>query len=432
MKSLAQRVYTHPSYARVLGWGKLLTLTGSAQVLVQAIGFVSGILIIRTLSTQEYALYTLANTTLGAMVVLADGGISTGVMAQGGKVWQDPGKLGKVLSTGADLKKKFAIGSLLIAVPPLLFLFRHHGTSWWMSVLIIVSLIPAFYTALSNQLLEIAPKLQQDILPLQKIQVGANIGRLAILGLTLLVFPWAFVALIAYGLPQIWGNMFIRRSAEKYADHTQKPDPLIRKEILGIVKRKLPEAIYYCISGQITIWLLSIFGSTTEIAQIGGLGRLAVVINLFFVLFSILILPRFARLPNVPKVLLLRFVQIQGGLLLLISCLIFGFWMFSSELLWVLGPAYAGLDNELLLNTIAACLGLIAGASFYLSTGRGWIINPFFSIPISITAIICGAWVFDVSSLQGILMLNIFVAAVQVIMNSSYGILKILKTRRAG
>ncbi|WP_017733601.1 polysaccharide biosynthesis protein [Nafulsella turpanensis] len=429
MKSLAQRIYTHPNFERVLGWGKLLTITGSTQVLVQAIGFISGIIIIRTLSTHEYALYTLANTTLGAMIILADGGISTGVMAQGGKVWQDHAELGKVLSTGSYLKKKFAIGSLLLAVPPLFFLFRHHGTSWGMSVLITLSLIPAFYTTLSNQLLEIAPKLRQDILPLQKVQLGANVGRVVILGLTLFAFPWAFIALIAYGLPQVWGNMHIRRSSKKYADHAQKPDPAVRKEILFIVKRKLPEAIYYCIGGQITIWLLSIFGSTTEIAQIGGLGRLAVVINSLSVLFGTLILPRFARLPNEPKVILLRFFQIQVGLVLLNICLVFSFWIFSTELLWILGPDYAGLSTELLLNTVAACLSVVSGASFFLCLGRGWIINPLISIPLNVMAIICGALIFDVSSLKGILMMNIFIAAVQVIMNSSYSYMKILKSK---
>lgn len=70
-------------------WAKLIAITGSAQVMVQAIGFISGILVIRLLPTHEYALYTLANTMLGTMTLLADGGIATGVMSQGGKVWQD-------------------------------------------------------------------------------------------------------------------------------------------------------------------------------------------------------------------------------------------------------------------------------------------------------------------------------------------------------
>src|SRR5438270_1038562 len=116
-----ERIYSGRNYTRAIEWGKLIALTGSAQILVQGLGFICGIFIIRMLPTKEYALYTLANTMLGTMTILADGGIATGVMFRGGRVWNDRQKLGKVLATGLDLRKKFAIGSLLIALPVLFY-----------------------------------------------------------------------------------------------------------------------------------------------------------------------------------------------------------------------------------------------------------------------------------------------------------------------
>lgn len=89
MKELIHRMHSNPKNERVFSWIKLIAVTGSAQVIVQVLGFISGIMIIRMLPTQEYAFYTLANTMLGTMTILADGGIGTGVMAQGGKVWQN-------------------------------------------------------------------------------------------------------------------------------------------------------------------------------------------------------------------------------------------------------------------------------------------------------------------------------------------------------
>src|SRR5690606_35641018 len=103
------------NYSRISEWGKLIAITGSSQILIQALGFISGILVIRVLPVHEYALYTLANTMLGTLTILADGGISTGTMALGGKVWNDRDKLGKVMATGMALRKKFAIGSLLVS-----------------------------------------------------------------------------------------------------------------------------------------------------------------------------------------------------------------------------------------------------------------------------------------------------------------------------
>ena len=72
MRNLIQRLNIHPAYSKIYSWGKLITITGGAQVIVQAATLSSGIVIIRLLSTREYALYTIANAMLGTMNILAD------------------------------------------------------------------------------------------------------------------------------------------------------------------------------------------------------------------------------------------------------------------------------------------------------------------------------------------------------------------------
>jgi O-antigen/teichoic acid export membrane protein len=291
LKDTLIKLKQHPKYDSVINWGKLISITGSAQIIVQAVGFACGILIIRLLPVQEYAFYTLANTMLGTMTVLADSGISTGVMAQGGKVWQNKEKLGAVLATGIALRKKFGIASILVSIPILGYLLMHNGASIVTTSLIVMALIPAFYAALSDSLLEIVPKLHQTILPLQKNQVSVGLGRLVLTGLTMFVFPWAFIAILAAGLPRIWGNIQLSKIGYGFADENQQPDKEIRIEILALVKRIMPTSIYYCISGQITIWLISVFGNTNSIAQLGALGRLNMLLSLFSVIITTLIIP---------------------------------------------------------------------------------------------------------------------------------------------
>ncbi len=357
-------------------WAKLIAITGSAQVIVQAVGFISGILVIRLLPTHEYALYTLANTMLGTMTLLADGGISTGVMSQGGKVWQDQQKLGAVLVTGMQLRKKFALYSLLVATPILLYLLHKHDASWLMSGLIVLSLIPAFFTSLSGTLLEIAPKLQQDIAPLQKIQILANIGRLALLGLTLFIYPFAAVAITAAGGSQLWSNWRLRKISTRYADRTQPADPENRAAILNIVKRVMPSNIYYCLSGQMTIWIISIVGNTDAIAQVGALSRLGILLNIISSFFATVILPRFVRLPNHRKLLATRFLQLQAGLIICSIAIVGLAWYFPNQLLWVLGENYYGLTSEVFLMAAGACASLVSGSTHQLLSGRGIILPP--------------------------------------------------------
>jgi len=404
-------------------------MTGTAQVIVQAVGFISGILVIRLLPTQEYALYTLANTMLGTMSVLADGGISTGVMAQGGKVWQDRTKLGTVLATGLDLRRKFAIGSLIVSLPILLYLLLQHGASWLMALLITASLIPAFYAALSDGLLEIVPKLHQDILPLQKNQVNVGIGRLLLTAVTLFIFPWTFVAIIASGIPRIYGNIKLRKISHSFADKEQLPDPVVRREIIAVVKRVLPGAVYYCLSGQITIWLISLFGNTTAVAEIGALGRIAILLSLFGVLFSTLLVPRFARQNNEYKVLRNQFLINIAIVFSICFTIVLGIYLFSDQLLWILGSQYSGLNYALLLNIVGSCLGMVIGLAFSLCSSRGWLLNPYLYIMGSLVTVVAGILVFDISSLIGVLYFNIFVSVVQTVVYIAFSLFQIYKLK---
>lgn len=429
MKDKLIRLKQHPKYDTVLNWSKLISITGGAQIILQAIGFASGILIIRLLPVQEYALYTLANTMLGTMTVLADGGISTGVMSQGAKVWQDKEKLGMVLATGLDLRRKFAIGSLIVATPILIYLLIHNGASWLTTILIVASLIPAFFAALSDTLLEIVPKLHQDILPLQKNQVVVGVGRLLLTGLTIFLFPWTFIAILASGIPRIYGNIKLRKIANAFVDKNQKPDPIIQSEIIQMVKKILPGAIYYCVSGQITIWLISILGKTESVAQLGALGRFAILLSLFNVIIGTLIIPRYARLLENKQLLFKRFIQILL-LIVVLTVFITGLvYLFSDQLLWVLGSNYAGLKSELILSIIGTCIGLMGGVAFSLYTSRGWVINPVFSIAVSLLSIGVGAFLFNVATLDGVLLFNIFLAVIQVVLHGGYCLIKIINIK---
>lgn len=429
MQHKLSQLKQHPSYDKAMHWGKLISITGGAQAIVQVVGFICGILIIRLLPIQEYALYTLANTMLGTMTVLADGGISAGVMAQGGKVWQDKEKLGLVLATGLDLRKKFALGSLLVSVPILFYLLIHNGASLITAILLTASIIPAFFAALSDSLLEIVPKLHQSILPLQKNQIVVGAGRLLLSGLTMFIFPFSFLAIIASGIPRMYGNIKLKKITLNFANINHKPDVAIRKEILAMVKRILPGAIYYSLSGQITIWLISFFGNATSVAQLGALGRLAMLLSLVNVLINTLIVPRFARLAEDKSLLLNRFLQILGTLIIVLLIVIGIVYLIPNQILWVLGSEYASLHLELMLSILGSCVSLIAGVAYSLFTARGWVYHPAVFIFFNVGTIISLLFFIDITSLKGVLLLNIVLAFVALFLNTIYCISKIINIK---
>jgi O-antigen/teichoic acid export membrane protein len=424
-----QRFQNNPKYAKLYEWGKLISLTGSAQIVIQALGMVTGIVIIRMLTTQEYAYYTIANAMLGTMTVLADGGVSIGVMNQGGKVWNDRQQLGTVLSTGMALRKVFGIYSLVVSVPILTYLLWHQGAGSWTILLIVLTLIPAFFAAMSDSLLEIFPKLNQDIKSLQVNQVSVSILRLVLSCLSVFFLPFTFIAILAGGIPRLYGNFKLKVIAHKFAQSGLPPDKERKAEMLKIVRATLPSAIYYCLSGQITIWLITIFGTASSIAQVGALGRFSMLLSIFSVLFSTLITPRFARFPNDRYLLASRLVQFLI-LLLLISLVIVGAtYLFPAQILWILGKEYSGLYDALLLSIIGGCISLASGAIFSLTSSRGWVMNPIVLIGCNLVTIVIGLLYLDVSSIEGILLLNIFIGSSQIIMLIVFFVTKLFKIR---
>jgi O-antigen/teichoic acid export membrane protein len=411
-----QRLQDHPKYAKLYEWGKLVSLTGSAQLIIQCVGMITGIFIIRMLTTQEYAYYTIANTMLGTMTILADGGVSVGVMNQGGKVWNDKHELGIVLSTGMVLRKMFGIYSLLISIPILSYLLWHQGAGPWTIIFIVLTLIPAFFAAMSDSLLEIFPKLNQNIKSLQVNQLTVSILRLVLSCISVFFLPFTFIALLASGIPRLYGNYKLKTIAHKFAERGLAPDEHRKKDMLKIVKATLPGAIYYCLSGQITIWLITTFGTASSIAQVGALGRFSMLLNIFAVVFATLITPRFARFPNNRNLLASRFIQFIGVLLFISLVIVGTTYLFPSQILWVLGKKYSDLSDALILSIIGGCINLASGAVFSLTNSRGWVVNPIILIVGNVLTIIIGLLILDVSTIRGILLLNIFIGSSQFIM----------------
>ncbi len=421
MKGFVHLILTSPNFAKSREWGKLITITGSAQVAIQIIGFISGILIIRLLPTHEYAYYTIANTMLGTMVMLADSGISNGIMAEGGKVWQDKKKLGEVLATGLRLRKKFGIYSLIITTPILAYLLLDHGASIFIIFLIVLSIIPAFFASLSDSFLSMAPKLNQDIKPLQINQIQVSLGRLFLTGLFLFVFPFTFVALIANGIPRIYGNYKLRNISKRFASDTEKSSILVQEKVKVAVNRTLPIVIYHCISGQLSIWLISLFGTTSSIANLGALGRIAMMFTFFAAIFSTLVVPRFSRLKEYKKILK-TYLLIQGFTALISFILISFLWVFSDQFLWVLGQGYYGLNYELLLVGISSGIVLMTGVSSGLNIISGWHLKTYFLIGVNLISSVISLTFLNISSLVGVLYFNILINGMAYFVNIIYGL----------
>ena len=407
-------------------WFKLITITGSSQLIIQVVALLIGFLIIRVLPVEEYAIYTLANSLLATMTLLSDGGIATGVLSEGGKKWEDKKNLGVIVKTGLVLRKSFAKYSLLFAIPIGVFLLMYNDVSVLMSAIIVVSIIPAFSANLSDSILQIPIQLNQDIKRLQKNQLEVSLIRLILTVIIIVLFPFAFLVLLAYGVPRIYGNFKLKKITTDFADLDENESEEVRNDILKTVKRRLPEMIFYCLSGQLTIWLISIYGETKDIASLGAIGRFSIMLNFTLILFTTLLIPRFARTYSKGGDLLKKYL---GTIFLsLIIAVLFVFFVssFKEQLLWVLGNGYLDLKTELILSSVSGALIFVQSIIFHLNNAKGLIINPYLYIVVSIVVILSSFYINDVSTVSGVISFSILIVLAQLIMLFFYGLYRLI------
>jgi O-antigen/teichoic acid export membrane protein len=400
---------------RATAWIRLLGTVSAAQVLTQGIGFLGGIVIVRCLAPDQYALYTLALTMISALTVIADGGVASGLMAEGGKVWQSASGLGSVLATGLTLRRRLVLWAAVICAPALAFLMRSHGISWNIVTIMFAALLATLWLTTLNTLYGIAPALHQRVLAIQNIGLIQGGLRLVLLCALLCFWPNAILAVAAAVLPLAWSVMRLRRMSHSFADLGARADDDIRRSVLKVVQRVLPGSVYLCVSNQVSIWLISVLGSTLTLAQIGALGRIGQAFAVLPAVTSALFAPRFARLAADGRTLLVRYLQVLAVMTAFCSVLIAIVLLLPGQVLAIIGPHYANLRHELILQMFCSALWLLAATAYNLGCVRGIVVKPFLSVGVQIACQIALFTMLDVSSLRGALWFSIAMGTVQLI-----------------
>ncbi len=388
-----------------LGWVNLLARFASVQLVIQVLGFVSGILIVRHLSKPDYAWFTIANSLAATMSMLADVGVSGALSAVGGEVWRDDVRFGSLVRTALSLRRKFALASTALVTPIFIWMLVKNQAPAAMTAVLVPVAIAGFLMQLTAGVLGVVISLRQEIRRMQLLGLAAALLRLAFIAPACLIFIDARIAMIA-GVSAAALQVWILRRWVKASIVWNAPESTeYRGRILSIVKRQAPITIFHCVQGQIIVLLISIFGNEDRVAEIGALGRFAILFTLISSVMNGIIVPRFARCQD-RALLRRRYWQVAGGFALLAGSLVALSAAFPRLLLWVIGAQYANLENEVWLMMLNAALGGLFVCLVSLTYSKGWILPAAIIIPIEITMQVALVLMFDMSTVRGVLFLG--------------------------
>jgi O-antigen/teichoic acid export membrane protein len=393
--------------AALIKWLPILARFTFIQAVVQLLGFTAGILIVRHLPKREYAFYTIGNTMLATILMLADSGISSALSAIGGRVWQDGKRLGSLMNTALQLRRQLAVLTVLFVVPVLVWLLRQNGAHFLETTLLVIAVLAGSGLELITRIYSVALRLKSQIRQIQNQALLAALAKLAVVGVAIAVFFNAIVAILSVVIGYAVQFWMLRRWTVRNIDSDAPRDDAMRSEIISVIRKQSPHSIYFCLQGQITVWLISIFGSADNVANIGALGRLAMVFMIVSSVSVEVILPAFSRIQSATQ-LRRRFFQIVFGYFAISTLLMGVIIAFPRQILSILGSQYANLQSEGILMAASAIVTAIAGLLWTVNAARAWIVPPHILIPCTIVLQVVLVMILDLSTVRGVLLFSIY------------------------
>ncbi|CAN5410864.1 hypothetical protein BH20VER3_BH20VER3_10100 [soil metagenome] len=406
---------------RVFQFAQRVGHFASIQMVVQLLGFASGILLVRQLDQHEYAFFTIANTMQGTINILADIGISIGLVSIGGRVWQDGHRFGQLIRTGLKLRRKLGATAVLGITPLLFYMLVKNGASVGYAAILIIAVLGALYIQLSLGVLDVIPRLRSDIRQIQKIDFTGSIVRLAVLIALAFIFLNAGLAVFVGSGALLLQYLLLRRYARTVVDLQAEENSDDRKAMIGFIRHQAPNAIFFCLQGQITILLITIFGQRAgAVAEVGALGRLAMIFTVVGSVILNIFAPAFARCQNARRLGWL-YAGIAGGVVAFSLIILGGAALLPDQFLFVLGNRYSHLQHELLLMVGGATLTMIANTLWTLNASRAWIAGSWLYIPLTLGTQLFLIPFVDFSTVTGVLTFNLFSALPSLVLNVGLG-----------
>ncbi|CAA6693512.1 MULTISPECIES: lipopolysaccharide biosynthesis protein [unclassified Lentimonas] len=359
---------------KVLRWRSLLITFFLGQGVSQVLQLVSGFAIIHWLSKGQYATFALLLAIRGTSSVLMDLGFSGGLSALIGDRCHQPIVVGRYIAAARYYRNRLLTfgGIILLGV----LLFASYRYEWGIGLGVLfwcVLIVSIFYDAIASFYTPIF-YLQQRIRDLYLVHISTSCVRLSLLCLAYLTGVLsAPVAIIIGGIQSILSAMIYQRKTAADVKLPEDGDLIEpeKKEALQLTLPKVPGAIFYAFQGQVTIFIVSVVGQYSQIADLGALSRIGMLFMMPSALISVLIAPWFAKLaPN-----RLAVGYLVSGLLFSVFAvsLIVANALFPQVFLFILGSEYSELKTEVFLFSIFASLNVLSGLVFALNASRKWV-----------------------------------------------------------
>jgi hypothetical protein len=307
--------------------------------------------------------------------------------------------------------------AVLVVTPILFFLLVKNGASLFYTAILVVVVLFGLSIQLSLGVLGVVPRLRSDIGRIQTIDLTGALARLIALLALMFLFLNAGVAVAIASATLLLQYWMLKNYVRKVIDLNAPENPDDREAMRGFIRNQAANAVFYCLQGQITIFLISFFGRhVSAVAEVGALGRLAMIFAVLTHLLTNVFVPAFARCQDLRKLRWL-YAAIVGGVAGFSLVILGAAAAFPNAFLFVLGSKYAHLQEELLLMVGGAVATALTGTFWALNASKAWITGSWLYIPLTLATQLALIPYTDFSSVRGVLVFNLISAVPNLLLN---------------
>ena len=381
------------------------------QSLLQVLNAVTGLLLVRWMPVEAYAQYTLANAFQVGAQQFVEFGLGGALVALVGSDTTNRERLGRLVAAGMGLRRKMVwiVGTVAVIVFPVWFASK----GWPLGTGLFLTLTILGYIVASGLQVYYSPPLaiHRELGAIYRISIASSAARLAANAAThfagLLSAPAvSFLNLATYAA----SGWRLKKASRRHLVPPSGPVESERRELLDYARPILPGVVFAAFQNQVSVFVAALFGAGETIAEVGALGRLALILSLLSAANGQLIAPFIARQPR---------SLLQGRYLLVVALAtfaalgIFGaVWLFPGFFLSLLGPNYSDVGSALLLMVAGSSIGYLNGVLWTLNSSRKWIFSwmPWVSIPGTLAIQAACVMHFDMSTSEGVFAMGLIVS----------------------
>lgn len=399
-------------------WSLRFLSVGATQVICQLLNGIVAFTLVRSLSKEEFAWFSIATSMAAVLSSLNDGGIATAVTSIGGEVWQDKRKFSTLMAAALALLNQTATIAAALVTPLLAWLLWEQQASWWMIFVLAILIVAPQWINTRTVTLSTANRLHSRIRQLQFTELAAAFTR-SCLTLVPALFGWinVYMAMGTVAISAFIQSRMVRAQVAEFVSPIpdEKEQIIYRGRIQRTMRHMYPNTVFNCIQSQLAMGLLSVMGTTSQVADLGALNRLGFFLNLIGAPLAYLIGPAFARTQDRKRLIGLFLAVLCGYIIILFLFLLVIHWQ-EQNVLWLFGPKYKHLGHELFLVALSLSISFVGQVFWTLNYSRGWVRLVWINIPLTLTTQIASVLLLDIGTVSGAAWLMCSTAAASLIL----------------